>query len=130
MPTLQPLRMDEDLKREFDAARLKHIMFKARLRSYLYGSGDGPRPVRDPDECPLGQWIRDVALVRFGHLPETLELDVLHRRIHLEADHLIDLHRAGRVDEAQRGLRLTNPLTEEVLRLLSTLERKLRTGAH
>ncbi|MCC3157308.1 CZB domain-containing protein [Hymenobacter sp. 15J16-1T3B] len=121
--------MDEDLKREFDAARLKHILFKARLRSFLYGADGEEGPVRDPDECSLGHWIRDVALARFGHYLEAQQLDQLHRRVHEEANRLMDLHQAGHADEALRGLRATNPLTDEVLRLLNTLEHKLRKEA-
>ncbi|TLM92444.1 hypothetical protein FDY95_13530 [Hymenobacter jeollabukensis] len=121
--------MDEDLKREFEAARLKHILFKARLRSFLYGNDGNETPVRSADECPLGEWIREVALPRFGRYPETKQLDQTHRRVHDEANRLMDLHQAGHADEAMRGLRAINPLTEEVLGLLNTLERKLRKEA-
>lgn len=121
--------MDEDLKREFDAARLKHILFKARLRSFLYGAGGDEGPVRDPDECSLGHWIRDVALARFGRYPEAQQLDDAHRRVHATANRLMDLHAAGQADEALRGLRAANPLTDEVLSLLNTLEHKLRKEA-
>lgn len=121
--------MDDYLKREFDAARLKHILFKARLRSFLYGAGGDEAPVRDPDECSLGEWIRDVALPRFSHHPETRQLDDAHRRIHAEANRLMDMHQAGQSDEALRGLRAANPLTDEVLSLLNTLEHKLRKEA-
>jgi Chemoreceptor zinc-binding domain len=128
-PTLTLHCMDDYLKREFESARLKHILFKARLRSFLYGVGSNEMPVRDADVCPLGQWIQAVALPRFGHLPETAQLDAAHRRLHLLANQLMDLHQSGHQEEAMRGLRQTNPLTEEVLQLLSTLERKLRKEA-
>jgi hypothetical protein len=121
--------MDEDLKREFDQARLKHILFKARLRSFLYGHGSDEAPVRDPDECSLGHWIRDVALARYGYHPEAARLDQLHRRVHEEAGRLMDLHAAGQGEEALRGLRAANPLTDEVLQVLNTLEQKLRKEA-
>ncbi|WP_165903697.1 CZB domain-containing protein [Hymenobacter gummosus] len=121
--------MDEDLKREFDTARLKHILFKARLRSFLFGAGGNEAPVRDPDECSFGHWIRDVALPRFGHYPEARQLDDAHRRVHHEANRLMDLHLAGQTEEAMRGLRAANPLTDEVLGLLNTLEHKLRKEA-
>ncbi|GAB2965992.1 hypothetical protein GCM10027048_40080 [Hymenobacter coalescens] len=121
--------MDEDLKREFDAARLKHILFKARLRSFLYGVGSDEAPVRDADICPLGQWIREVAVARFGYLPETAQLDAAHRQVHALANELMDLRLAGRAEEAMRGLRRTNALTDEVLHLLNTIERKLRKEA-
>jgi predicted RNA polymerase sigma factor len=118
--------MEEDLRREFDAARLKHILFKARLRSFLYGSGTAEEPVRDADICALGQWISTVALPQFGHLPETQQLDRVHRQVHVQANTLLDLYLAGRTDEAQRRLRETNAITDEVLKLINTIELKLR----
>ncbi|AYA35609.1 hypothetical protein D3Y59_00195 [Hymenobacter oligotrophus] len=118
--------MSEDIKREIDAARLKHILFKAKLRSYLYGSGIDEAPVRDPDVCALGQWIANVALQQFGDMPEAQKLDRVHRQLHQAANKLMDLHQAGHAEQAQRGLSGINPLTDEVLELINTLERKLR----
>ncbi|OON69150.1 CZB domain-containing protein [Hymenobacter sp. CRA2] len=118
--------MDDNLKREFDAARLKHILFKAKLRTFLYGAGTNESPVRDPDVCALGQWINTVALPQFGYLPETQELNRLHRHLHQVANRLLDLHQAGQVEEAVQGLRETTTLTDQVLDLLNTIERNLR----
>lgn len=123
------LSMDDYLKREFDAARLKHILFKARLRSFLYGASGDEAPVRDADVCSLGVWIRDVARPQFSHHTEVQQLDQTHRQLHVEANRLMDLYQAGHTEEAVRGLRATNPMTEEVLRLLNTLEYKLRKEA-
>ncbi|KUG06795.1 CZB domain-containing protein [Solirubrum puertoriconensis] len=118
--------MSEDIKREIDAARLKHILFKAKLRSFLYGSGSDEAPVRDADVCALGQWIANVALPQFGHIPETQKLDRLHRHLHQVANQLMDLRQAGQTEQAQRGLSSINPITDEVLELINTIERKLR----
>ncbi|UYZ59245.1 CZB domain-containing protein [Hymenobacter latericus] len=118
--------MSEDIKREINAARLKHILFKAKLRSFLYGSGTDEAPVRDPDVCGLGQWISHVALPQFGHMPETQKLDRIHRQLHQMANKLMDLRQAGQAEQAQRGLSDINPLTDEVLELINTIERKLR----
>jgi hypothetical protein len=46
--------------------------------------------------------------------------------VHTTANMLLDLHQAGQVDEAQKRLRETNAITEEVLQLINTLEHKLR----
>ncbi|GAA4354343.1 hypothetical protein GCM10023185_16050 [Hymenobacter saemangeumensis] len=121
--------MSDNFKRELDAARLKHILFKAKLRSFLYGGGTDEAPVRDADVCALGQWINTVALPQFGHLPETQQLDQVHRRVHQVANQLMDLHQAGQSEQALRGLSTITPITDEVLQLINAIEQKVREEA-
>ncbi|MFD2786519.1 CZB domain-containing protein [Hymenobacter rubripertinctus] len=119
--------MTDDLKQEFDSARLKHLLFKSKLRSFLYGSDTEQGPIRDPNVCSLGQWIDQQALPRYGHLPESRELDRVHRRMHVEANRLMDLRQSGQQDEAVSGLAGINALAEQIVVLLRTMEESLRT---
>lgn len=119
--------MSDELKQEFEAARIKHLLFKSKLRSYLYGSGTAEAPIRDPHVCALGQWIDRVALPQFGHLPEMRELDDQHQQMHHVANRLMDLYQAGQRDAAVAGLVEVNRRAEEMTSLLDTLEAKLRT---
>lgn len=119
--------MPEDVQQAFGAARLNHILFKTKLRSFLYGSGTDEASLRDADVCALGQWITTVALPQFGHLPKVHQLDRVHRRVHSEDNVLLNLYKSGQTEQAIEQLPSMLKITDEILQLLNTLERKLRT---
>lgn len=118
--------MYENLKQDFEMAQVRHLLFKSKLRSALYGSGTAEAPIRDAQVCALGVWIRERALVAYAHLPESRELDKVHQQIHQEANRLLDLHQAGNVEQAIAGLASVQGFVDEITRLLRTMEQKLR----
>ncbi|MGY2131663.1 CZB domain-containing protein [Hymenobacter sp. HD11105] len=120
--------MHEDIKQDFEMAQVKHLLFKSKLRSALYGSGTAEAPIRDAQLCALGVWIRERALVVYGHLPESRELDKVHQQIHQVANRLLDLHQQGKSEQAIAGLASIQVYVDEITRLLRTMEQKLRTS--
>ena len=116
------------IKQDFEGATVKHFSFKAKLRSYLYGNAGAEGPLRDPDQCSLGQWIAERRRGAYQHLPEMAELDREHRRIHQEAGRLMDLVGAGHPAEAQAGFGEVQRRADLILHLLQTMEAKLRTA--
>lgn len=126
-PYLCPMSPDA-IKQDFESAVVKHFSFKARLRSFLYGNGKEQGPLRDPDQCGLGQWIAERSRGDYKHVPEMRELDALHRLIHQQANRLMDLHLAGRRDEALVGFGGVQTLADRIQHLLQTMEAKLRTA--
>ena len=121
----------EELKQDFESARIKHIHFKSKLRSFLFGNGGAEGPVRDPEQCGLGIWIADRLRGKgaYVRLPEARRLDQLHQRIHHEANRLMDMHQAGQVEEAIEGFMPLQAIADEMVTLLGTMEAKLRTEA-
>ena len=123
LPSMSP----EAIKQDFESALIKHMSFKARLRSFLYGNSNEEGPLRDPDQCSLGKWIADRWHGSYAHLPEMKELDQLHRSIHQQANRLMDLHLAGRRDEALAGFGTVQLAADQIVLLLQTAEAKLRS---
>lgn len=121
--------MTDELKQDFESALVKHMLFKSKLRSFLYGSNTAEAPIRDPEVCSLGHWIREQALPTYGHLAETHELDRVHRQIHMQANRLMDLHLSGKKEEALNGFPEVQLMAEKIVDLLRTMEQKLRNGA-
>jgi hypothetical protein len=121
----------EELKQDFDSARIRHVHFKSRLRSYLFGNGGEESPLRDPEACSLGHWIADRLRGRgvYAHLPEARQFDRQHVLMHHEANRLMDLHAAGRTDEASAGLGTVQAIADEMQALLQTMEAKMRRQA-
>ena len=116
----------EAIKQDFESALVKHFSFKARLRSFLYGNASSQPPLRDPDQCSLGQWIASRWQGAYAHVPEMRDLDREHRAIHKQANALMDLHLAGRQDDALAGFREVQQQADQLVRLLQTIEGKLR----
>jgi hypothetical protein len=121
----------EDLKQDFDSARIKHVHFKSKLRSFLFGNGGGEGPLRDPEQCGLGLWIaiRMRGTGVYANLPEARRFDQQHVLIHREASRLMDLYLAGNVQEAGAGYAPLQVIADEMMSLLQTMETGLRTKA-
>lgn len=120
----------EEIKQDFEGALVKHLLFKSKLRSFLYGSTIAEAPIRDPDVCALGQWIRVRRTGAYAHLAaEMTALDRLHRTLHQEANHLMDLHVAGEAEASTVGLTQLQPLTDQVASLLTFLQARLQAEA-
>jgi len=118
----------ESIKQDFESALVKHFSFKARLRSFLYGNDNAQAPLRDPDQCSLGQWIASRWHGAYAHVPEMRDLDREHRLIHKQANDVMDLRLAGRQEEALANFQQVQMQADQVVRLLQTIEGKLRTG--
>ncbi len=118
-----------EIKQDFESAVTKHVLFKAKLRSFLYGNGYAEGPLRDPDQCALGHWIADRWAGAYVHVPEMATLDAAHRRLHHDAAALMDHRLAGRPDAAAAGLPAVLAQAESIAGLLQTIEHTLRTEA-
>ncbi|MCB2378175.1 CZB domain-containing protein [Hymenobacter sp. BT635] len=119
--------MDLNLKQDFETAMLKHLLFKSKLRSFLYGSALAEGPARDPDQCSLGIWITERRRSAWGHVPEWAALDRAHRQVHQQANELMDMYLQGFTEQAREGLSDLLPLTDRITQLLQTIQDKLRT---
>ena len=64
----------------------------------------------------------------YAHLPEARLFDQQHIRIHQEANRLMDLHRAGSVNDSASGFERIQAIADEMAALLRTMEARLRTG--
>jgi hypothetical protein len=119
----------EELKRDFESAHIKHVHFKSRLRSFLFGNGGAEGPLRDPEQCSLGLWIADRLRGNgpYAHLPEARIFDQQHTLIHHEANRLMDMHNAGDTAQAGAGYASLQVIADKMVVLLQTMEAKLRT---
>jgi len=121
--------MNSELKQDFETAMVKHLLFKSKLRSFLYGTNLAEGPIRDPDQCGLGIWISNRMQGPHGHLPEWRDLDRTHRQLHVEANRLMDMRLQGHDEAALDGLNDIQYLLDRIPALLRTLEDHLRTVA-
>jgi len=114
------------IKLDFEQARAKHLLFKSKLRSILYGIAIDKSPVLSQYDCNLGKWIYGHALKVYGHIPEVHELEKVHASIHDVARNLIDLYNKGQVLEARAGLKEMEKIADQLVELLIVSEKKLK----
>ena len=111
---------------DFDQAKAKHLLFKSRLRSILYGLEVDEKPVISHFECAVGKWIYDHALKAYSHIPEVTTLEKVHEELHTTARRLVELYRAGKVEESRLGLNEIEKIAFNLVQLLDTIELKLK----
>ncbi len=123
--------MDQDPKTDFihldfEQARARHLFFKSKLRSILYGVEIDETPVASHYECAVGKWIYSHALTDYGYIPEMHELEKVHADIHTSARELIRLYKNGNVEEARKGLEGMEKIADKLVTLLSLVENKIK----
>ncbi len=116
---MDPIQLD------FEQAKAKHLLFKSRLRSILYGGETDEAPVLSHYECAVGKWIYGHALKDYGHIPEMNELERVHADIHTSARHLVELYKEGKVEEARKGLIEMEKVADHLVQLLGEVEKKV-----
>ena len=111
---------------DFEQAKAKHLLFKSKLRSILYGEQlTDEAPVLSHYECAVGKWIYEHALKDFGHIPEMQQLEKVHADIHTSARELVTLYKEGKVEKAREGLTGMEKIADHLIELLTTVENKI-----
>ncbi|MEO6685205.1 MAG: CZB domain-containing protein, partial [Dyadobacter sp.] len=116
------------LELDFERAKAKHILFKTRLRSMLYGIDTDETAVTSHKECEVERWIYEYALEKYGHIPEMQDLEKIHQKIHDCANELISLYKNGAVEKAREGLSTMELIAGNLITLLSVVEIKVKSG--
>ena len=118
--------IDSYVHLDFEQAKAKHLLFKSKLRSILYGAQlSDEAPVLSHFECTVGKWIYNHALKVYGHIPEMQELEKVHADIHTSARKLVALYKDGKEEEARRGLADMEKIADHLVGLLAIVEHKL-----
>ncbi|MBK0404161.1 CZB domain-containing protein [Adhaeribacter sp. BT258] len=112
------------LKHEFESATVKHILFKSKVKSYLYGSSIDLEPIVNFRVCSFGQWIYDRGMPLFGQMPEMRELEKVHKEIHDFASYLVKLKQENQTEEALDQLPKLEMLANGIFELLKKVQEK------
>jgi hypothetical protein len=109
---------------DFQQLRIKHILYKSKVRSMLYGGAF--------DEAffsrsgPIDIWFSTVGDVRYASESEMGELVKVHRELEATTLELYRLYKGGKIDEAHDGLKSIEKHSDQFLSLLSKLEQRLK----
>ncbi|RNI32449.1 histidine kinase [Rufibacter immobilis] len=104
--------------------RIKLILFKSKVRSAVYGGS--PDHEFLSANGPVSQWFRTVGTSQYQNMPELGTMQRLYKELQTAATHLIGLYKADKIEEAHEGLRDIEKLSEQLTRVISSLEQRLR----
>lgn len=108
---------------DFQQLRIKHILYKSKVRSALYGGTFDPSFFSHTG--PVSFWFNATGLVKYGHEPEMQELMRLNQELNRAAMELYALYNGGSIDLAHEGLKSLERKSEHFLNLIAKLEGKL-----
>ena len=108
---------------EFEQGRIKHLLFKSKLRAILLGATIDESPVLSEHECPFGQWMQTFLLKACAGFPELKEMEQLHTDMHREARLVVKQYHAGNENTTAALARLEK-LADKIMSLLDQLEAK------
>jgi len=108
---------------EFEQGRLKHLLFKSKLRAILLGATIDESPVLSEHECPFGQWMQSYLLKTCANFPELKEMEQLHTDMHRVARVVVRQYHAGNDDNAAELAKIEG-LADRIIELLNALEVK------
>ncbi len=115
---------------DFASARSKHLAWKSRLRNFL----DGKEALTQSQavshrDCDLGKWLYSEGMDKYGQIGEMQQLEQLHKEMHGLIGTIIQQQEAGEADQAETSFSKVASLSEQIVRLLSAIEKQVKSGA-
>ncbi|WP_242917121.1 histidine kinase [Pontibacter liquoris] len=107
--------------------RIKHILYKSKVRSVLYGG------VYDAaffsHSGPVDTWFSTIGRVRYSQEPEMDALLKVHQELDITVNQLFGLYKGGKIEEAHEQLKSVEKSSTHFLSLLQQLEARLKVLA-
>jgi len=111
---------------DFQQLRIKHILYKSKVRSVLYVNEGNYDASFFTSANPVNVWFNTVGLKKYRQEPAMLSLVELQQEMDNTARHLFNLYKAGKIDLAQQGLSTIEEKSGKFITLLSQLENSLK----
>ena len=108
---------------DFQQIRIKHILFKSKVRSVLYGGAVDN--VFFSEAGPISQWFVQIGNAKYAGEPELYTLQKTHRDLLANAQQLFSLYRSGSIDQAHAGMKDIEKLSDRFQDLLAQVEKRL-----
>jgi methyl-accepting chemotaxis protein len=87
-------------------------------------AGIDPAQATSHKDCDLGKWIYSDGLSGFGGVPEMKSLEREHESLHRLIKTIMDLRAAGKTEEAEAEFVKVEPISKNIIDLLTAIEAK------
>ncbi len=126
---VQQFKITGDKGLDFESAKLAHLAWKARLRSFLDGRESlTHKEAVSHHDCVLGKWYYSEGLANYGEVPGMKEIEPPHAEMHQLIKQIITLKSEGKTHEAEKLYKKVEPLSEQIIGLLDDVEQQLVAG--
>jgi methyl-accepting chemotaxis protein len=112
----------------FRTFKIKHRAWKTRLKDFLEGKGGltEAQAVSHKD-CDLGKWMYAEGMAQLGTVPEMKTLEKVHINLHDTVKRIVSLKNQGKVADAEAEFTKIEPISDEIVELLTQVEKKVVT---
>jgi len=115
---------------DFATARMKHGLWKTRLREFLDGKGTlTAAQATSHKDCDLGKWMYSEGLKNYGTILEMQTLEKVHAELHATIKKIVALKDAGKAKEAEIEFQKVEPISKRIVDLLNAVEAKVEKKA-
>lgn len=101
-------------------ASVEHRAWIAGIEACIQ-DGDALKQPLDLGDCRFGQWLNSENGLGYSAHPAFTAVDAVHREVHFIATNLLELHAAGRHQQAQAGLGVLHQRRDVLLQQLNSL---------
>ncbi|MEW8691328.1 MAG: methyl-accepting chemotaxis protein [Candidatus Thiodiazotropha endolucinida] len=111
---------------QLQQAMAAHLSWKTKLRGFLDGKGSlDERVAYNHKACGFGIWYEKVGRKELSHISEINQIEKPHRELHELIKRIADLKNRGDMQAAEREYQRVAPLSEEIVRMMQTIQSKL-----
>jgi methyl-accepting chemotaxis protein len=114
-----------DRKLDLSAAKMAHLNWKTRLRSFL----DGQATLTEAEavshtECAFGKWYYSDGLKNYGHIQELKDVEAPHAELHRTIKEIVKARNAGDKASAEKLYANVEQISQRIVGLLDLAEVK------
>jgi len=111
---------------DFQQLRIKHILYKSKVRSVLYVNEGDYNAAFFTSANPVSEWFNNVGLKKYRQEPAMQSLLLLQQEMDNTARYLFNLYKAGKIDVALQGLSTIEEKSERFIGLLAQLDSRFK----
>jgi len=104
-------------------AKFKHLNWKFRIRLFLDGQQTiSNEQATDHTQCELGKWYYSKGKQMYGNIPEMLEFENEHIKLHKLVNEIINLNKNEERDKAEEKYNELLIISEKIVSLFNFIE--------
>ena len=115
---------------DFALAKTKHMAWKNKLRHFLDGKEalTSAHAVSHKD-CDLGKWLYSDGLKMYGDIPQMMEMEDVHEKMHGYIGDIIRQYNDGNKQEAEKLFKSVVNCSDSVVGCLNHVENEIKSRA-
>lgn len=111
---------------DFTLAKSKHMLWKTKLHSFLTGHETMTNDQAvSHTACDLGKWLHFDGMKHHGNIPEMKTLEKKHIELHALVKTIITKKNAGDAKTAEAEFKKLEPISKDIVELLTLIEKKV-----